>query len=50
MSQPRRKRYKAKDRKQGEPAKSPPKIKYEDTRKFDMFDRMMRSNRGIKVE
>lgn len=30
-----------------EPAKTPPKIKYEDTNKFDAYDRMMRANRGI---
>jgi len=39
---------KKKDTKGKEPAKAPPPIKYEDTRAFDAFDRMMRSNRGLR--
>lgn len=38
-----------KNKKQKESAKSPPKIKYEDTEKFKAFDRMMRSNRGVRI-
>ena len=39
-----------KNPKQKEPAKPPPKIKYEDEAKFEVMDRMMRSNRGVRVE
>ncbi|WP_274594890.1 hypothetical protein [Desulfosporosinus fructosivorans] len=36
-----------KNSKQKEPAKPPPKIKYEYTTKFKAIDKMMKSNRGI---
>ena len=42
---------KKKNRKKKGSAKPPPTpIKYEDTNKFEAFDRMMRSNRGVKLE
>lgn len=41
---------KKKKRKKKELPKTPPKIKYEDTEKFDAFDRMMRDNRGVRLE
>ncbi|WP_407308520.1 hypothetical protein [Desulfosporosinus sp. SB140] len=33
-----------------EPIKPPPKIKYEDTKRFEVFDRMMRTNKGIMLD
>jgi len=48
MSEPRCKHSDAKNTKQKETTKPPPKIKYEDTEKFRALDRMMRSNRGVR--
>lgn len=39
----------AKKVKQKEPAKPPPKTKYEDTKEFKTIDRLMRGNRGVVV-
>ena len=39
-----------KNPKQKELVKPPPKIKYEDTEKFEELDRMMRSNLGVRVD
>lgn len=33
-----------------ESVKPPPKIKYEDTKRFKVFDRMMRTNKGVMLE
>lgn len=33
-----------------EPAKPPPKIAYEDTKKFKAIDRLMRENRGVDIK
>jgi hypothetical protein len=38
-----------KKRKKKQPAKPPPIPKYEDTNKFQAFDKMMRSNRGVRL-
>ena len=39
-----------KNPKKKEPAKPPPKIEYEDTEKFNSFDRMMRGNHGVRLD
>lgn len=40
-----------KKRKKKAPAKPPPiPIKYEDSSKFDAFNHMMRSNRGVRLD
>lgn len=42
---------KKKNRKKKGAAKPPPTpVKYEDTSKFLAFDRMMRSNRGVRMD
>jgi len=33
-----------------EPMKPPPKIKYEDTKRFEVIDRMMSGNKGVWIE